>query len=92
MAKILTIIAASVLILHGLIHVIGTVVYLKLGMIEGFSYKTTLLGGRWDVGERGTWISGILWAVAAIGFVVAAVALTGLGMWLFSRLEYRDDI
>jgi len=28
------------------------------------------------------------WAVLA----VAAIALTGLGMWLFARLEYRDDI
>ena len=32
--------------------------------------------------------SATAWAVLS----VAAVALTGLGMWLFSRSEYRDDV
>jgi hypothetical protein len=82
MDKIMTIVAAIVLALHGLIHFFGTVVYLKLGTIQGFGYKTTLLGGRWDLGESGMRIFGGLWAVAAIGFVVMAVALfSGLSWW-----------
>lgn len=86
MAKILSIIAAMVLVLHGLIHVIGTVADLKLGSIEGFSYKTALLGRHWEVGERGMWIFSALWAVAAIGFVVAAVALLAEWGWWKAQL------
>ena len=35
-------IAALVLIAHGLIHLMGTIVYMKLGEIQGFKYKTIL--------------------------------------------------
>jgi hypothetical protein len=41
-----------VLILHGLVHLIGTAVYLKLTDIQDFSYKTTLLGAlTWGMAE-----------------------------------------
>ena len=80
--KVITVLAAILLILHGLIHLMGTVVYTKLGTVKGLSYKTTLLGGRWDLGEGGITVFGALWAVAAVGFVVAALALlTGWSWW-----------
>jgi hypothetical protein len=80
--NILTIVASIFLILHGLIHLMGTAAYLKLAEIKGLPYKTTLLGGRWDLGANGIAVYGALWAVAAIGFVVAAVALiAGWGWW-----------
>ena len=53
MSKTLIIIAAIVLVLHGLIHLMGTAVYLQWAHIEGLRDTTTLLGGRWDVGEGG---------------------------------------
>lgn len=74
MSKVLAYAAAAVLVLHGLIHLMGTTAYMKLGQVEGLPYKTTLLGGRWDVGEGGMWIYGALWAVAALAFVASAVA------------------
>ena len=74
--------AGFVLIAHGLIHLMGTTVYLRLGDVQGFAYKTTLLGGRWDVGSTGIGILGALWAVAALGFIVSSVGmLTGKGWW-----------
>jgi hypothetical protein len=74
--------AAFVLIAHGLIHWLGTTVYLRLGEIAGFAYKTTVLGNRWDLGPVGIGIFGALWAVAAVGFVVSAIAmLTGSRWW-----------
>jgi len=79
--KVITIIAVIVLVLHGLIHLMGTVVYTKLGTVKGLSYKTTLLDGRWDLGERGMAVFGALWAVAAVGFIVAAVALLLSWTW-----------
>jgi hypothetical protein len=38
--------AAAVLALHGLIHLMGTTVYMQWSTIESFPYKTTLLAGR----------------------------------------------
>lgn len=74
MLKIMLIVATLVLVLHGLIHLMGTVAYLKLGVIQQLPYKTTVLGGRWDLGASGIAVYGALWAVAAIGFVIAALA------------------
>jgi len=75
MLKIMLIIAAIVLALHGLIHLMGTAVYMKLAVIQQLPYKTTVLGGRWELGAGGMALFGALWLVPAIGFVVAAVAL-----------------
>jgi hypothetical protein len=68
-------VAATVgLLLHGLVHLLGTAVYLRLAKVPGFPYKTTLLGGQWDLGPTGIRVVGVLWGGAALGFVVAAVA------------------
>ncbi len=75
------IIASVLLILHGLIHLMGTAAYMKLAVIDQLPYKTTVLGGRWELGPRGTTVYGALWAVAAIGFIVAAVALLSGWTW-----------
>lgn len=47
--KTLSVIPIVILILHGLIHLMGTVTYMKLGVVEGLTYKTTLLDGRWEL-------------------------------------------
>jgi hypothetical protein len=77
MARLVIGVAAVVLLFHGLIHLMGTTVYMKLGKVEGLSYKTTLLGGRWDLGEGGIRVFGALWILPALGFAVAASALWG---------------
>lgn len=84
--KILVIFVAAVLILHGLIHLMGTVTYMRLGTVQGMAYKTALLGGRWDLGENGIRIYGALWAVAAIGFILAAIAMLFGWSWWRSAL------
>ena len=76
------IIAAIVLALHGLIHLMGTFAYLRILEIPSLPYKTIFLGGRIDLGEVGTGVFGALWGVAAIGFVVASIAmLTNRSWW-----------
>jgi hypothetical protein len=67
--------AAAFLLLHGLTHLLGTAVYLRLLEPDAFPYKTTVLGGQWDLGTTGIRVFGGLWAGAALGFAVAAVAL-----------------
>jgi hypothetical protein len=86
MMKAFKIIIAVVLVVHGLIHLMGTAAYLKLANVQGLPYKTTVLGGRWDLGEFGIGIFGVLWAVAAIGFVVVPIA------WLMNKNWWRPAL
>ena len=81
MSKIFSVAAVAVLILHGIIHLMGIVTYLRLGVVEGMTYKTTLLNGRWDVGQTGIAVFGILWAVSAAGFIVSAIGLSAGWTW-----------
>ena len=72
-----------VLIVHGLIHLMGATVYLRLGEVQGLPYKTTVLNGRLDLGSTGIGVFGALWIVPALGFVLAAMALAfGWNWWL----------
>ena len=86
MSKIIRIIGAIILFFHGLIHLMGTTVYMKLGSLDGFPYKTSILNGRMDLGESGIYIFGVLWALAAIGFVVTTVGLFAQSKWNQSLL------
>jgi hypothetical protein len=81
MTRILTIVAAIVLIVHGLIHLLGTAVYARHAEVKGLAYKTTLLSEHWDLGRAGISVYGWLWVLPAVGFVVAAVALLAGRAW-----------
>ena len=81
MSKITKTIYVIILVIHGLIHLMGPAVYMKLIEIQDFSYKTTLLGGLWDLGEKGISIFGAMWFVPAVGFFVIAVALLAGWKW-----------
>ncbi len=69
--SILLVLAAVALFLHGLVHLLGPAVYLKWTEIEGFAYKTTVLSGRWDLGDSAIRLFGLLWVIPAIGFIIA---------------------
>ena len=65
---------AVVLAMHGVAHLVGTAGHMRLARYDDIPYTTKLLAGRWDVGDRGAWIVGLLYAFAAAGFVLSAVA------------------
>ncbi len=73
--------AAVVLIAHGVIHLIGFVVPWQLASLEGFAYRTTLLGGTLDVGSAGARAVGVIWLLIAVGFVVAGIAVRRGDSW-----------
>ena len=81
MLRVLIVVAVVVLVLHGLIHFMGTAAYLRLGNVTGIPYKTTLLNGHWDVGDSGIRVFGLFWTVAAIGFITGAVGLFAQWPW-----------
>jgi hypothetical protein len=86
MITIIKFVAVLILIVHGLIHLMGTTVYMKLGEVQGFSYKTTLLNGRWDLSVPGIRFFGALWIFPAVGFLVIAIALLMDWSWWQSML------
>jgi hypothetical protein len=69
-------IAAVLLALHGVIHLIGFVTPWRIASLEGFAYRTTLLNGALDVGDAGVRVVGLVWLCLAVGFVAA-----GYGVW-----------
>ncbi len=72
---------AIIIVLHGLVHLMGLVSYLKLGEVQGLPYKTTVLDGRINLGNNGIGIYGGLWGVATLGFVFAAIGLLLNSSW-----------
>jgi hypothetical protein len=44
-------------------------------------YKTTVLGGTIDLGDRGIRIIGILWLIVTIAFVASAIGLLTQATW-----------
>lgn len=73
-------IAAIVLALHGVIHLIGFVTPWRIATLEGFAYRTTLLDGALEVGDAGVRVVGLLWLCLAVGFLAA-----GYGVWRGER-------
>ena len=82
MIKILKILLILTTFIHGLIHLLGFVAYWPLANVAQLPYKTTLLGGRLDLDETGMQVYSLLWLLAALGFVIAAVGLAlGKPFW-----------
>jgi len=76
MSRLLLILGVGLLVIHGLIHLMGTAVYMRIAEIQGLRYKTTILGGRLDLGDAGTALFGALWILPAAGFLATALALS----------------
>jgi len=70
---------ALLLIAHGIAHLVGFVSSWELATLAELPYKTTVFSGRLDLGDAGIRLIGVLWLLAALAFLVAAIALaTGM--------------
>jgi hypothetical protein len=74
-------IAAVLIAIHGLIHLLGFVAYWPLGEIAELPYKTTLLDGRFHLGQTGMRLFSIFWLLAAVGLVGSAISLVADRSW-----------
>jgi hypothetical protein len=72
---------AFLLLAHGLAHLVGFVSSWKLAILAELPYKTTLFSGRVDVGDAGIRVMGVLWLLAALAFLVAAIAVATEASW-----------
>jgi hypothetical protein len=68
---------AMVLFVHGFAHTVGFVVPWKIASLDEAPYKTTVLGGRLDLGHTGIRIVGILWLSVALAFFGAGALVMG---------------
>ncbi|HEY7493034.1 MAG TPA: ABC transporter permease [Candidatus Tectomicrobia bacterium] len=75
------VVVGLVFLVHGFAHLVGFVVPWRLMKLQDAAYKTTLVGGRIDVGDVGIRIVGILWLVAGIAFAVAGIGSITLQAW-----------
>jgi len=73
-------IVAVTLIAHGLVHLIGFVVPWRIATLDGFPYRADVLSDV-EIGSSGVKVLGILWLLAAIGFVAVGVALLAGQSW-----------
>lgn len=69
-------IAAILIALHGVIHLIGFVTPWRIATLEGFAYRTTIFNGAFDVGDVGVRVIGLVWLGLTFGFLAA-----GYGVW-----------
>lgn len=58
-------------ILHGLVHLLWFVVPWRITTVDGLPYSTRVLGQRFDVGDTGIRMVGLLWLAATLGWVIA---------------------
>ena len=73
---------AMLMAIHGIAHTAGFAESWRLAPASGVPYKTTVLGGRVDLGDRGIRTIGILWlAVAAAFLAVAAATVLDASWW-----------
>ena len=64
-------------LVHGTAHLPGFVVPWRLASLNEMPYRTTILGGTFDVGSLGIRLVGILWLLAGLGFVIAGLGAYG---------------
>lgn len=81
MLSVLNTLLSIVLALHGLIHLIGTAVYMRFATFKDFPYKTTLLNGRLDLGTSGIRGFGLVWLLTAVAIVAAAIGVFTHASW-----------
>ena len=77
------ILLALFMALHATAHLVGFAGSWRLSAPEDIPYRTTVLGGRLDLGDAGIRAVGILWLLAAIAFIIAATGvMTNASWWM----------
>lgn len=79
---------AIVLIVHAVAHLVGFIAPWKIATLKEAPYKTTLLAGALDVGDAGIRIVGVMWLIAAVAFVLAAIGVLVRRPWWRSLTLY----
>jgi hypothetical protein len=79
--RALQLVAAVLLALHGVVHLLGFVAQWQLATLAELPYRTTILDGAVDIGTTGARIEGLGWLVLVPAWLVAAYALARDRSW-----------
>ena len=71
----------GLLIVHGIAHLPGFAVPWRLMVSPELPYRTTILAGRFEVGDIGVRAVGLAWAVVAVAFLALAWAIGAGAPW-----------
>jgi len=67
---------------HGFAHVVGFLVSWKLVNDKDSPYKTTILGGKVDLGDTGIRVMGIVWLLTGLAyFILTYGVVTQVSWW-----------
>jgi hypothetical protein len=72
---------AAILGAHGLAHLVGFVSSWRLATLPELPYKTTTFAGRFDLGDAGIRVVGVLWLLVAVAFLGSAMAVAAEAHW-----------
>ena len=64
------VLASFLFVIHGFAHLVGFVVPWRIMDLTDSPYKTTVLGDKIDLGDKGIRILGLLWLFTAIAFFI----------------------
>lgn len=82
-----TYILAALLIIHGLFHILGFLIFFRFIESEEIQYSTQVLGGRLDVGDLGMRVLGLIWLLVLVGMVAAGIGLLlGISWWFSAAM------
>lgn len=66
---------------HGFAHIVGFLVSWKLVDDMDSPYKTTIMGGKLDLGDTGIRILGIIWLLLGLAFFLMTYAVIVETLW-----------
>lgn len=66
---------AFFLLVHAVAHLVGFLVPWQLWQSAEMPYRTTIFGGRFDLGPKGILVYGAVWLLLAVGFAVVSLGV-----------------
>jgi hypothetical protein len=75
---------SALLIVHGLVHILGFLIFFEFMEVDTLKYTTRVLWGRFEIGRIGIRLLGVVWLLVMVAFIAAGVGLLVSAPWWLS--------
>lgn len=75
---------SALLIIHGLVHILGFLIFFEIMEVDTLKYTTRVLWGRVNVGRIGIRLLGVVWLLVMVAFIAAGIGLLVSAPWWLS--------
>ena len=75
---------SALLIVHGLVHILGFLIFFEIMEVDTLKYTTRVLWGRINVGKIGIRLLGVVWLLVMVAFIAAGIGLLVSAPWWIS--------